>query len=155
MAHWRQMTDGSEWLTHLDLLDPEGKPREFNVTIESVKGGVVVGDGGKKSKKPVLRFKGAKKPLAAGATICKTIEKITGSADPKDWIGQRITLYVTTTEITKIENGSARRETVGCIRVRPTAPRGPDQALPTAPATEMPGDTEAPPATEGGGDGAR
>lgn len=150
-GHWRQMTDGSQWLTHLDLLDAEGKAREFNVTIESVKGGEVVGEGGKKSKKPVLRFRGAKKPLACGATICKTIERIAGSPDPKDWVGKRITLYVTTTEITR----EGKRETVGCIRVRPTAPRGPDQALPTAPATELPNDTEAPPASEGGADGAR
>jgi hypothetical protein len=151
--HWRQMMEESPWLTHIDLLDKDGKPREFNVTIESVKEGQVTGEGGKKQTKPVLRFKGARKPYAAGATVCETISAIVGSPKPRLWIGQRITLYVTTTEITRTIDGKKTRMIVGCIRVRPKAPSGPDAPLPTTPSTELPDDTESGPA--GGADAAR
>ena len=108
MPHWRSMIE-SDWLRSVDI---EGK--EPTVTIVRVVGGEVTGMGGKKSKKPVLYFEGKQKPLAIGATIGKTIERMYGPKT-ESWVGKRITLYVTTTN-------SAGGEVVDCIRVKPNVP---------------------------------
>lgn len=99
----------SEWLFHYDL----PADRDVVVTIERVTGGEVTGQGGKKSKKPALYFRGKKKPLALNATNGKTIERIAGTSDVSKWAGLNISLYVTTTQW--------GGETVPCIRIRPTA----------------------------------
>ncbi len=98
------MTD-SDWLRAYDL---QGK--DYTVTIEKVVAGEVTGEKGKKTKKPVLFFKGAKKPLAANATNCKTIARMYGN-DTSAWVGKAITLFVSTTQ----KDG----EEMECIRVRP------------------------------------
>jgi hypothetical protein len=129
MAHWRSMIE-SQWLRHHDI---EG--HEPVVTIVRVVGGEVVGQGGKKSKKPVLYFQGKEKPLAIGATIGKTIERMYGP-DTADWVGKKIKLYVTTTE--------SGGETVGCIRVRQGVPEEPRQQQ----RTNGNGNTRRPPAAQ-------
>jgi hypothetical protein len=126
MPHWRAMMD-SDWLRSVDI---EGKG-EPTVTISRVVGGEVTGVGGKKNKKPVLYFEGKSKPLAIGATIGKTIERMYGPKT-EDWVGKRITLYVTTTN-------AMSGETVSCIRVRPTVPVGKARS---APAETPPADDE-------------
>jgi hypothetical protein len=88
--------------------------RDVTVEIESVEAGELVGSGGKKTRKPVARFRGKNKPLGLCATNCKTIAKLYGD-DTDKWIGKRITLYPTTT--------SLAGETVECIRVRPHVPQ--------------------------------
>jgi hypothetical protein len=108
MPHWRSMMD-SEWLRACDL-----NGREPTVTISRVVGGTVVGEGGKKSKKPVLFFEGKDKPLAIGATIGKTIQAMYGPKT-EGWVGKRITLFTSTTH-------STGGEEVECIRVRPQIP---------------------------------
>lgn len=85
-----------------------GKP--VVVTIESVFGAELVGEGGQKSKKPGLKLKGKQLPFA----ICKTDGKTIGSLygkNPRGWIGKQIELYPTTTR-------AKQGETVECIRVR-------------------------------------
>ena len=131
MTHWRQLCDDKEYLFHYDapFTGPDGKPRDVIVTIEKVVGGTVIGEGGKKNKKPIVHFVGKKKPLILCITNCLTIEKLLGSSDPKSWAGKRIALFATT-EMSRDRS----RGTYGCIRVRPTAPKGPDdQPEPTAP----------------------
>jgi len=113
----------SDWLRFVDL---QGK--DVTVEIEKVVRGEVTGEGGVKSKKPVLYFKNKKKPLAIGATIGKTIESMYG-ADTSGWLGKRITLFTSTTK-------SKAGETVGCIRVRPKAPSASTQTAPQEPAPE-------------------
>lgn len=108
MPHWRMMTD-REYLFAGDL-----QGREVVVEIEKVEAGELVGTGGKKTRKPIARFKGKQKPLGLCATNCKTIAKLYGE-DTDKWIGQRVTLYPTTT--------SFGGETVECIRVRPAVPQ--------------------------------
>jgi len=108
MPHWRSMMD-SEWLRACDLAG-----REPTVIISKVVGGQVVGEGGKKSKKPILFFKGKDKPLAIGATIGKTIQGLYGP-NTEGWIGKAIQLYTTTTN-------STGGEVVECIRVRNVVP---------------------------------
>jgi hypothetical protein len=78
-----------------------------------VHGGELVGPGGKKSKKPLCYFRNVPKPLGLNATNCKTIAALYGN-DTDGWVGKRITLYPTTTQM--------GGETVECVRVRPRVP---------------------------------
>lgn len=107
MPHWKSMMD-REWLFAFDL-----QGREVVVTIGEVKAGTLIGEGGRKSKKPVVRFTGKDKPLALNSTNAKTIAAMYGN-DTDAWIGKRITIYPTTTEM--------GGQTVECIRVRPQVP---------------------------------
>ena len=134
MPHWRSFTD-RDYIYSYDL---QGK--DVTLTIERVIGATLTGDKGKKSKKPVVFFKetktdpetGKKKGLALNATNGKSIAGLYGN-DTDAWIGKRITLYPTTTEM--------GGETVECIRVRKQAPpsksaskqNGPTQPEPPAP----------------------
>lgn len=88
--------------------------RDVTVVIERVAQGTLVGQQGKKSKKPVVFFKGKSKPLALNVTNIKTIAALYGSFRAEDWIGKAITIYPTTTNF-----GS---ETKDCIRVRNKRP---------------------------------
>lgn len=108
MPHWRSMMDEKEYLFAFDLLG-----HDVTVTIEKVSGGEVIGDKGKKSKKPVCKFVGKEKKLVLNVTNCKTIATLYGN-DTAEWSGKKVILYPSTTQ-----NGG---ETVDCIRVRPKEP---------------------------------
>lgn len=112
MAHWKAFME-SEHLGAWDLVDSTGKPIDVTDTIVKVTAGAV---GQKKQKKPLIYLEHApgKKAFVANATNCKTISKILGTANVEEWVGQRITIFATTTEMAG--------ETVDCIRVRPRAP---------------------------------
>lgn len=114
MPHYKSMMD-TEWLFAFDL---NGKDQ--HVQIERVVGGTLIGEGGRKSKKPVAHFKGVSKPLALNATNCKTIASIAGSTNTDKWIGLWITLYVTTA-------AKPNGEMTEAIRIRPKAPTPPAQ----------------------------
>ncbi len=120
----RQLFD-KEYLYAYDL---QGK--DVTVVIESVKGGTLVGTGGKSNKKPIVRFKGKEKALGLNITNARIIAGLYGGFDAEKWIGQAITLYPTTTTF-----GS---QTVECIRVRPTKPtkRNGNGAEPVAPSAD-------------------
>lgn len=109
MPHWKSMTD-TTWLYAFDL---GGKDR--NVQIDRVESGMLVGSGGRKTKKPCVYFKGVEKPLALNATNAKTIVSIAGSPDTDRWIGQWVTLYVT-------QVNAPDGTLVDAIRIRPKAP---------------------------------
>lgn len=98
---------------YLYAYDLEGK--DVTVVIESIKGGTLVGTGGKSNKKPVLKFRGKDKVLAANITNCRIIAQLYGGFDSEKWVGKSIVLYPTTTTF-----GS---QTVDCIRVRPHIPK--------------------------------
>ena len=105
--------------------------KDYNVTIESIVGAEVTGDGGKKNKKPLIRFKGVKKALVCNKTIMKTLFAMFGTHSAKAMIGKRITLYATTCR-------GAAGGTVDCVRVRPTSPKdskdqAPDETAPMDP----------------------
>ncbi len=115
MPHWRSMTD-SEYLHAGDLIDPKtGKAKKYTLEIASVQQGVLVGEGGRKTKKPIVRFKGARKPFGANSTNSKAISSVAGSSLTENWVGHRVTLFVTTT---RAKGG----EIVDCIRIEPKAP---------------------------------
>ncbi len=116
MPDVRTMYD-KEFLYSFDL-----QGRDVTVEIVRVKGGELTGEGGKKSKKPVVYFKGKEKGLALNITNARIIASLYGSFKSEDWLGKRVTLYPTTTTFGK--------ETVDCIRIRPTKPNGNKTAQP-------------------------
>lgn len=126
MPHVMTMFD-SEWVRAWDL---GGVDR--TVTIEKVEAGSIKGKDGKSAKKPIIWFRGAKKPLAINKTIAKAIIGMYGP-DTKDWIGKAITLFPTTTQMAG--------DTVECIRVRPTVPKQKAQDMPNP--EPPPGEREA------------
>jgi hypothetical protein len=68
-----------------------------------------VGQGSDKKMKPVLYFQNARKAMVLNSTNDEQIGKLLGSDDDREWHGERIVLYPTTTFGGK---------TVPCIRVR-------------------------------------
>lgn len=108
MPDYRRMYDDKE---HLYAYDLDGK--EVTIQIEKAFGGELIGDKGRKSKKPMIKFVGKDKKLALNKTNGKTIAKLYGK-DTDNWTGKWITIYPTTTEF--------GGETVDCIRVKPFVP---------------------------------
>lgn len=108
MPDYRRMYDDKE---HLYAYDLEG--REVTIQIEKAFGGELIGDKGRKSKKPMIKFVGKDKKLALNKTNGKAIAKLYGT-NTDDWAGKWITIYPTTTEF--------GGETVDCIRVKPYVP---------------------------------
>jgi hypothetical protein len=106
-THWKSMID-RDFIFAFDL---NGK--DVTVTIARVIGGELTGPGGRKTKKPIMYFEGKEKGLALNSTNAKTIAAMYGNYVEK-WVGQKITLYPTTTQM--------GGETMECIRVRPTPP---------------------------------
>jgi hypothetical protein len=133
VPHWRSLVE-SKYLSHFELAG-----RDVTVTIKSITLSEIVGAGGKKSKKALVIFQGKQKGMVMGATCLKTIARIYGD-DTDAWIGKPITIYPTTTE--------ASGETVGTIRIRPTAPatrgaastRAPEHANSAREPERQPGD---------------
>ena len=93
------------------------KEKDVTVTITKVIGGSLVGQGGRKSKKPVIYMRGTEKGFAVNSTNGKAIAAMYGN-HVEGWLGKRITLYKSTT---RNPNGDGEVE---CIRVRPTVPQG-------------------------------
>ena len=82
------------------------------ITITRVIGGSLTAPGGRKSKKPVVYFKGSEKGFALNATNGKTVATLYGTHIEK-WVGKQITLYKS---MTRSPDGSGDVE---CIRIRP------------------------------------
>lgn len=97
---------------YIAAFDLNGK--DVTVTIARVEPGVLTGQGGKKSKKPIVHFEGKEKGFAINKTNGKIIAGMYGT-DASKWVGKRITIYPTMTSF-----GSEQME---CIRVRPTVPQ--------------------------------
>jgi len=138
-THWKSMMD-RDFIFAFDL---DG--RDVTVTISKVTAGQLTGEGGRKSKKPLCYFEGKEKALALNSTNCKVIAALYGN-DVEKWVGKRVTLYPTQTEM--------GGKTVDCIRVRPKMPSGkaPKQPEPTPPAEPYDGPPDDLPLA---GDGAR
>lgn len=140
MGHWKQFME-SEYLGAWDLVDRNGNPCDVTDEIVKVTQGQV---GSKKARKPIIFLRNAPhgKGLAANSTNCKTIAKLIGSNDPGEWVGKRITLYPTTTEMAG--------ETVDCIRVRPRLPpQKPATGGQQQPKSPAPAELAREPGTEG------
>jgi hypothetical protein len=103
MAHY-QLLYPSEFLAACDL---GGK--EATVEISKFEVEELVGSDGKKQKKPVLTFKGAKKRMVCCKTNAKAIARQHGN-DTDAWIGKKVTVYPTSC----IAFGSE----VECLRIK-------------------------------------
>lgn len=102
------------------------KDKDVVVTITKVVGGNLVGQGGRKTKKPIVFMRGTEKGFAINATNGKTIAGMYGTI-VENWVGKKIALYKSTT---RNPNGDGDVE---CIRVRPKPPgAGADEAAPGA-----------------------
>jgi hypothetical protein len=99
----------SEFLYAFDL---DGK--DVTVIIERAEAGLLVGSGGRKTKKPIVYFEGKTKGLALCKTNARTIAALYGN-DTDKWKGQKITLFPTTTQFGP--------DTVECVRIRPQVPK--------------------------------
>jgi hypothetical protein len=110
-------------MTHiLSLFDPspyvaawELNGKDLTVTIDRVEKKEVVGEGGKKSRKPVMTFRDFDRPFVFGKKVAKTLIALYGS-DVNVYPGKRITLYPT-------QDRGPEGEMVDAIRVRKTVPK--------------------------------
>jgi hypothetical protein len=110
MADYRTMFD-AKWIKAWDL---GGK--EFTVEIAKVEAGFVEDKAkGTKDKRPIVWFKGAKKPFGCNKTNAQIIAGMYGN-ETKAWIGKSVTLFPTTCQ--------AFGKTEDCIRIRPQVPKG-------------------------------
>jgi hypothetical protein len=107
-THWKSMTE-RDFIFAFDL---NGK--DVTVTIKNVVAGELTSAGGRKTKKPVVYFEGKEKGLALNSTNAKTISSLYSNY-VEEWVGQKVTLYPTTTTM--------GGETVECIRIRPAIPK--------------------------------
>lgn len=106
-AHWRNAFD-SRFLRHFAL---NGRPRI--VTIVDVK--MLKSSNRKESKQQLLiRLAEFDKPWAANVTNCDIIERLSGKADPRQWIGLKVELFPTKTYF--------GNERVDCMRVNEKLP---------------------------------
>jgi hypothetical protein len=111
MTDYRSLYD-KDFIGAWDLKDD----KDVTVTITKVIGGNLTGQGGRKTKKPVIYMRGTEKGFAVNATNGKTIAAMYGK-HVEDWVGKRITLYKSTTR-----DPSGGDQEVECIRVRPRVP---------------------------------
>ena len=122
MSHYRAFFDTQ----YVGVWDLDGADRI--VTIAKVAPGTVGGQQGKaKSKKAIVTLREFEVPFACNVTNARTIAGMYGS-DPREWVGKRIALYPTTT--------SFGGETVDCIRIRPTIPKGEPERVGKRPVDE-------------------
>jgi hypothetical protein len=132
MPDVRTWFDDKKWIYAYDL-----QGRDITLTIAKAIPGEVMGDGGRKNKKPVLYFQGKQKGLVLNITNVRTIGALYGF-EAKEWIGKRITIYPTTCQFGP--------NTVECIRVRPRIPGDKQKDAPPDP---PPADERVPGADDG------
>lgn len=108
---WKKLQN-KEFLGEYDFLPGEEK----TVTIDIITTAEVTGDGGKKSEKPIMRFRENVKPLIVNTTNFKRLQKLFGSKYIEDWVGKQVTLYPD-------PDVTFGREVVGGVRVKTELPR--------------------------------
>lgn len=99
--HYRMFHSSDEWLTCADLFDEQNdRCVEITLTIARVFKGKF-NNRGKKSTKTAIAFKEINpatrepwKPLGCCIENDEAIRNISGSPNPKNWIGHKVTLFV-------------------------------------------------------------
>lgn len=114
-THWKKLQDNNyvgEWIF-------DGTDKDIIVTIKSIaREDVFLPEANTTEKDRVISFVEIPQKFICNTTNAKRISKVVGSEYIEDWVGKRIALYFDKT----VKFG---RETVGGIRVRPTAPHAP------------------------------
>lgn len=119
MAHWKTMVN----YDYLGAYSLDGIAKEVTLTIASVKRQLVKGEGGMTDNCIVATFEEKNvggivvKPMILNKTNCKKIEKIYNTGDVDQWIGKRITVFATTTNV--------GRDTKPCLRIKEEIPPAP------------------------------
>ena len=108
-THWKAITN-PDYIGAYSL--DEGK--DLTVEIVDVKKELVPDGNGKKTECTVATLKD-QKPLILNVTNCKTIAKIYDTPYIEDWVGKKVTLYVT-----KVK---AFGEMVEALRIREGEPK--------------------------------
>src|SRR5882672_6373061 len=93
----------------------EFKGRDVTLTIKSVAREEMKMQGNVSKNAPVVSFVETRKKFVLNKTNSGTIADIYGTK-AEDWVGKKVTLYPTRTQ--------CGRNTVDCIRVRDTRPKG-------------------------------
>lgn len=102
--HFEALFDAT-YLRWFDIADKG----DVTVEITKVRREEVTLRGGAKKMVPIVTFKGAKKEFVLNRTNGESIAELHGPK-PSNWIGKKVTLYVTTTNL--------KGKPVNCIRVR-------------------------------------
>lgn len=111
LTHWKKLTN-ADYLGAYALTPGE----DLIVTIKEVTQADVVGTGGKKELKTVVKFVEDVKPMVLNRTNAKTITKIFKTPYLEQWRGKKIQIYIE-------HNIQAFGEVVDGIRVRPFLPK--------------------------------
>ena len=109
--HWKTAFP-SDYFGHQHM-PPDGS--DMVVEIKDVKMEAVTGAHGT-STKLVAHTTADPEKWILNKTNAKTIEKVTGSGFPDEWVGKKLQLYVTKT--------SSPEGLVDCVRVREFPPQG-------------------------------
>ena len=130
-----------------DMLYAEDLGGRKSIDVEIIDSGVAMlkQRDGKRKEMPWLAFKGARKKLGLGATMCKTMRTMTGSRYIEDWRGW-ITLVVITT--TYRDSDTGQQETTDAIRISPRRPRPHAGDVPVIPEVPEPPPDNEPPALD-------
>ncbi len=105
---------------------PDLRGKDVTLTIHALASESLRTDSGDEQKwilhfaEMLKRPENERKRLVLNKTNAQQIAKTLGESDTERWIGKRITLFATTCQ--------AFGSTVDCIRVRPQAPRQPQEA---------------------------
>lgn len=109
MTHWKNLSN-YDYLGAYSIEDN----KELVVTIKQIGKELVTGNAGRTENCIVAHFSDSDKPMILNKTNCKTIQKLYGSPHIEDWIGKKIALFASTTQLAG--------EHVECLRVRPYLP---------------------------------
>ena len=113
---WKSNVD----YTYLGSYSLAGKVNEVTLTISKVVKEKVTGEGGKVDNCNILYFKESAKdgvevkPMVCNKTNCKTIQALYNSEFIDDWVGKKITIYVSQVKV--------GREMKDCLRIRNEVP---------------------------------
>lgn len=108
-THWRKLKD-TNYLGSWDVID-----KELILTIKNIETKKVSTPDGKSEELPVMTFTEDYKPMILNATNFKNIAKAHGSNFIEDWIGKKVSIYITSVK--------AFGSVVDALRIKPTAPK--------------------------------
>ena len=108
-THWRKLKD-TNYLGSWDVID-----KELILTIKNIESKNVQSPDGKTEELPVMTFTEDYKPMILNATNFKNIAKAHGSNFIEDWIGKKVSIYITSVK--------AFGSVVDALRIKPSAPK--------------------------------
>jgi hypothetical protein len=108
-THWRKLKD-TNYLGSWDVVD-----KELILTIKNIESKNVSTPDGKTEELPVMTFTEDYKPMILNATNFKNIAKAHGSNFIEDWIGKKVSIYITSVK--------AFGSVVDALRIKPSAPK--------------------------------